>query len=140
MSYLESKRNTRAMICKLTVSLRTLLSHLGWKRCAAAHWSMAETDGREGVKPTASRRGSYFHVRRPTLLSTGPGDVEATATDADEPVSRRLRYFCRELAAVCQTRTVFGLRASYQCFSGGEEAAATGEQLVQNLAKLRRHA
>lgn len=101
---------------------------------------MAETEGRETADATRSRRGSYFHVRRPTLFATGPGSVEATAADVDEAVSRRLRYFCRELAAVCQTRRLFDVRGSYQCFSSGEEGSATEEQLVQNLAKLRRHA
>ena len=100
---------------------------------------MAESEGKAGVEPAASRRGSYFHVRRPSLPITDPGSVEAPpATEADEAVSRRLRYFCRELAAVCQTRPVFGLRASYQCFSRGEEAPTTGEQLIQNLAMLRK--
>ena len=105
-------------------------------------WSMAEVEERAGVEPTATRirKGSYFHVRRPTALVTGPDSAEGTATNVDEPVSRRLRYFCRELAAVCQTRPLFGVRASYQCFSSGEEGSPTGERLVQNLARLGRHA
>ena len=90
----------------------------------------------ETADATRSRRGSYFPVRRPTLSAAAPG----TTVDADEAVSRRLRYFCRELAAVCQTRRRFDVRGSYQCFSSREEGSATEEQLVQNLATLRRNA
>ena len=97
---------------------------------------MAEMEERETADAKGSRRGSYFHVRRPTLSTAGP----STEADADEHVSRRLRYFCRELAAVCKTRRQFDVRGSYQCFFSGEEGSATEEQLVQNLATLRRHA
>ena len=97
---------------------------------------MAEMEVGGTADASRTRRGSYFHVRRPTLPATGP----STAADEDEHVSRRLRYFCRELAAVCKTRRLFDVTGSYQCFSSGEEGSATEEHLVQNLARLRRHA
>ena len=79
----------------------------------------------------SGRKGSYFPPRR---TSTGESD-----NDLEDPVTRRLRYFCRELSQICQLRSVFGLRSSYQCFVA-EEETGSDERMLRNLARMKKHA